>query len=436
VRLRAWFGWIPALVAIGVLFFPKGVALAAPPPTGVTSGAINEAGLVAVPEVSERALRFYQTGNLAWAVETVWDLAIPAVLFLGGWAAGLQRRVEQSFSGRRAKTGVYWLLFAGIFGLADFPVLFARQYWRPHWFGLSDQPFLAWGWDVLKASAVGAGLGLLAVWAGFYAIRRFPRRWWLAGGLAMLPVTLALTFLEPVVLEPLFNKFEPLGDRGLEAKVRALAKSAGLEHPVVYQVNKSRQTKALNAYVSGLFGSSRIVLWDTLLAGMTEREILSVVGHEIGHRVLDHIWKSMLVFWGLGVLGLWMCQKGAEWILSRWGPALRLTSLTEPAAIGLFVSLLLAAEFVLDPVGLAYSRHIEAEADRFGLELTRDNHAGATAELKLGLQNLANPRPDWWYMILRASHPSNASRIEFFNTYKPWAAGEPLRYGDLIHGDP
>jgi Zn-dependent protease with chaperone function len=312
------------------------------------------------------------------------------------------------------------------------PVWYFRFYMRSHWFGLSDQPLPDWLLETAKGFGVELALGLLLVCGGFFLIRKFPRRWSLVAGVLALPLVIGLVFLEPMVFEPLFNDFQPLQDKALEAKVLDLAAAAGLDHPAVFQANKSKQTKALNAYVSGLFGSSRIVLWDTLFPKMFQSEILSVVAHEIGHRVLHHVLKGALFGWVLIVAGLWGCQQAAERALPRWGGRFQISSLTAPSAIPLLVFILLAAQFILAPVALAYSRHIEAEADRFSVELTRDNHAAATSQVKLSLQNLANPRPGLLYVLFRASHPADADRIEFFNTYKPWETGQPLRYGDLI----
>jgi Zn-dependent protease with chaperone function len=394
--------------------------------------ATKERGPVPVPPPSEDALNYYLTGNIAWAVQTAWELAIPAIFLFSGWAAKLGRSASRLTCHRVPQAGLCWIVFASIGGLACLPVWFFRFYMRSHWFGLSDQPLPDWLMETAKSFGVELGLGLIFICGGLPLIRRFPRNWWLAGGALALPLVIGLAFLEPMVFEPLFNDFQPIQDKALEAKVLDLAAAAGLDHPVVFQVNKSKQTKALNAYVSGVFGSSRIVLWDTLFPKMFQAEILSVVAHEMGHRVLHHVLKGTIFGWALLVAGLWGCQKSAGLVLARWGARFQIASLAEPAAIPLLVFLLLAAQFALTPVALAYSRHIEAEADRFALELTRDNHSGATSQVKLSLQNLANPRPGWLYIIFRASHPADAERIEFFNTYKPWETGQTLRYADII----
>jgi STE24 endopeptidase len=422
---------------LGLFLLCAGFATNPPAPNvrrAILSGPTGdrEKGLVPVPPPSEDALAFYQTGNIGWGVDTAWKLAIPLILLLTGWAAKLGRWSGRVSSNWAAQTALVWLAFGLMFFLADFPVMFFRSWMRSHWFGLSEQPLPDWALDAAKGCGVELGLGLVLVVGCVFLIRRWPERWWLAAGLLALPLMLVLVFLEPVVVEPLFNRFEPLKDKRLEAKVVALAESAGLSHPVVFQVNRSRQTKALNAYVSGLSGSARIVLWDTLFPKMSEREILSVVAHETGHRVLRHVLKGTVLAWLLVLAGFWGCHRGAASILGRWGGRMGVASLAEPASVVLLVLLFLAAQFCLSPVAFAYSRHVEAEADRFALELTRDNHAGASAQLKLSLQNLSNPRPGWFFTVFRATHPSDASRIEFFNTYKPWESGAPLRYGALI----
>jgi Zn-dependent protease with chaperone function len=192
-------------------------------------------------------------------------------------------------------------------------------------------------------------------------------------------------------------------------------------------VNKSVDTEKVNAYVTGVGSTKRIVLWDTLLARLTPRQTLFVVGHELGHYVLGHVWINILVSSALTLLGLFGVHRTADLLLGRFGARFGFTALADPASMPLFMLLLSLFSFLIAPAALALSRYHERQADRFGLDLTHDNHAAATGFIALQRQNLAVPRPGLLYKIFRASHPPIGERVDFINAYHPWAAASATR---------
>jgi Zn-dependent protease with chaperone function len=200
-------------------------------------------------------------------------------------------------------------------------------------------------------------------------------------------------------------------------------------------VDKSVDTRALGAYVVGFGPTKRIVLYDTLLEKLTPDEILFVVGHEMGHYALRHVLILLALNWLLAMFALWVVHRSAGSLLRRFGRRFGFDRLDDPASVPLFLLLTSLVSFVIQPVALAFSRHLEREADRFGLEIARDNRAAATAFVKLQQENLAVPRPAPLYQLWRAGHPSLAERITFANEYRPWATGAPLRYGDHFGSD-
>ncbi|MEN8161217.1 MAG: M48 family metalloprotease, partial [Myxococcota bacterium] len=228
----------------------------------------------------------------------------------------------------------------------------------------------------------------------------------------------------------LYNDFGPMEDSALEAKILGLADRSGIEGGRVFEVNKSVDTKRVNAYVTGFLASKRIVLWDTLLARLDEDEVLFVMAHEMGHYVLDHVLIGLAVATVLSGLGLFVLQRVVPLVLRRWRARLGFERLADVASLPLLVLLIELGSFAILPVGLAVSRHIEHEADRFALELTRDGRAGATAFVELQRTNLSMPRPGPWFVSWRGSHPPLGDRIDFANAYRPWERGEPLRYGE------
>jgi len=263
-------------------------------------------------------------------------------------------------------------------------------------------------------------------------MRRSPRRWWVYTWLPATAATVFMVFITPVWIDPLFNKFSPLKDKALEAEIVALAERAGIKESSVFEVEKSADTKSMNAYVTGFMGSKRIVLWDTLIAKLDRRELLTVMGHEIGHYVLRHVLQGILLSSALSLFGLYVFYRVSGRLIRRFKARFGFDRLTDIASWPFVLLFFSVANLALDPFILAFSRHVEHEADRFALELTRDNHADATASSKLQIQNLSVPRPGLMYELWRASHPSVGERIDFANAYKPWVKGESLRYGHLF----
>jgi Zn-dependent protease with chaperone function len=389
-------------------------------------------GPVPVPEPSERALEFYWTGNVLWVVNTLWGLAVPALFLFTGFSARLRDLARRLGRKWFFVVALYFVFYAILTYLIDWPLNFYEGFVRAHAYDLSNQTFAKWQSDSVKALLVTIVAGVLFLWIPYLVLAKSPRRWWLYTGLLVIPFLFFLMLVTPIWVEPLFNRFHEMTDKDLEAKILALANRAGIEESRVYEVDKSVDTKTVNAYVTGFLATKRIVLWDTLLAKFTPREVLFVMGHEMGHYVLGHIVQGVFVYSGLIILGLYLVHRISHALLRRFHGRFGFDQLEDVASLPLILLVGNLCALVLTPVGLAYSRHCEHEADRFGLEITHDNHAAATAFVKLLTENLANPRPGWLFKWWRASHPTAGERIDFCNEYRPWEKGEPERYGDLF----
>ncbi|HEV2667084.1 MAG TPA: M48 family metalloprotease [Blastocatellia bacterium] len=221
-------------------------------------------------------------------------------------------------------------------------------------------------------------------------------------------------------------------NKELEAKIIQLAARAGIEGGRVYEVDKSRDTKTLNAYVTGFGATKRIVLWDTTIAKLDEDELLFVMGHEMGHYALGHVWKIIIFLSLLIIAALYAIHRTAGWLIGKFHGRFGFTELSDIASLPLIILLFSAFFLIVAPAALAFSRHNEHEADRFGLEITQNNRAAATAFVKLQQENLGVPRPHIIVKLWRASHPTLGERIDFSNEYRPWQRGEALRYGELF----
>jgi STE24 endopeptidase len=387
---------------------------------------------VPVPEPSEKAVSYYRSGILLWIVNVVWGLLIPALFLFTGFSARIRDWAKRIGRWWFFVIGVYFAIFMIINFVIDLPLSYYQGFVRQHAYGLSNQTFDKWFGDEIKGLLIGIVIGFLFLWIPYLLLKKSPRRWWLYTGLLVIPFLILQILVAPIWIEPLFNKFGPMKNKELEAKILALATRAGIEGSRVYEVAKSEDTKALNAYVTGFGVTKRIVLWDTTIAKLDDDELLFVMGHEMGHYVLGHIWKSIPFFSLLIIVTLYAIHRTAGWLIDKFHRRFGFTELSDVASLPLIILLFSAYFLIVTPVALAFLRHSEHEADRFGLEITQNNRAAATAFVKLQQENLAVPRPNVLVKLWQASHPTLGERIDFANDYRPWERGEPLLYGHLF----
>jgi Zn-dependent protease with chaperone function len=408
---------------------PAAAITAQPTPTPAPA---SDTGPVPIPTPSEKAMRYYH-GNIAlWIFNTLWGFLIPALFLFTGLSARIRDWAQRLGRKWFFVIGIYFAIFTIINFVIGLPLDYYQGFVREHQYGLSDQAFGKWLGDEFKGLAVGIVMGFLFLWVPYLLLKKSPQRWWIYTGLLAIPFLFFVIMIEPVFIDPLFNDFGPMKDKALETKILALAERAGIEGSRVYEVNKSADTKHLNAYVTGFGGTKRIVLWDTLLKEMNDREVLTVMGHEMGHYVLGHVWKSILFFSFVILLTLYAIHRTARWMLNRYHRRFGFSELSDIASLPLIILLFGVYIFIVTPAVLAFTRHSEHEADRFGLEITRDNHAMATAFTKFVTNDLDNPRPNLLVKLWQHSHPTTGERIDFANEYKPWEEGRPLEYEHLF----
>jgi Zn-dependent protease with chaperone function len=391
--------------------------------------AVDELRPVPVPEPSALAVRYHRSGNWLWGVEQLWAFAVQAVLLFSGLSARLRdvaRRIGRVWF---FTIGIYCLLYGAIVFVLDLPLEYYHDYIRQHSYGLSNQSLGRWFGNALKELAVGMIGGFLFLWVPYLLLARSPRRWWLYATLLSLPFSFLVMLIAPIWIDPLFNDFGPMKDPALERKILALAERARISGSHIYEVNKSLDSKALNAYVKGFLSTKRIVLYDTLLTRLEDREILAVMGHEMGHYALGHVTRSILLSSLVVLVSLFLVDRAGRWLIARFAGRFRFDRLSDVASLPLILLLLQASSLLLAPVVLAYSRAQELEADRFALEMTRTNRSAAQAFAKLQQENLGVPWQSTFEKIWRATHPSIGERIEYCNQYHPWTQGRSLSYG-------
>jgi Zn-dependent protease with chaperone function len=393
----------------------------------------NDTSLVAVPEPSPKSLAHYRSSLALLGVILLWNLVFPAVILFTGFSAWMRSSAARLGRKWYFTYALYCVAYIAIYYLVSLPLYYYAGFIHPHNYDLSNQTVGKWFSDYFTGAVVILVLALAVGWVPFLLIKKSPRRWWLYLGLLMAPYLCFMALIQPVWIDPLFNKFQPLQDKVLESKILAQAERVGIEGSRVYEVNMSVDTKTLNAYVTGFMGTKRIVVWDNTLKKMNDDELLFVLGHEMGHYVLNHVMKSLAFELVLIFISLYIIYLIAGRIITRFKVRFGFDNLSDFAAMPLGILFTIILSLAVMPIDMAHSRHFEHEADRFGLELTRNNHAAATAFVKLQQAALGNPRPGIIYQLWLGSHPTLAERIEFCNQYRPWETGQPGKYSGLIN---
>ena len=414
------------VIVLAMMAVPVGLSAQAD-----ASAAVAASGdRVPVPEPTAQALAYRRSGNVLWVLDNLWALLFPAILLWTGFS-GRMRDWSRTI-GRKwfFVIAIYWVLFLIVNTVVDLPRVYYEEFVRQHAYGLSNQTLGKWASDQIANFGVTLVLGGLVLWVPYLLLKRCPQRWWLYTAILAVPFIVFVQLIQPIWIDPLFNQFGPMKDKALETEILQLADRSGIEGGRVFEVAKSVDTKALNAYVNGFGSTTRIVLWDTILKALDRRQLLIVMGHEMGHYVLHHIWKLMGVTVLSVLLLLYAVQRVSGALIHRHGARFGFSSLADVASLPLILLVAGAVSLVIDPLGLAYQRHLEHEADRFALEITHDNHAAATAFVILQQENLGVPRPGWLYKWFRESHPPLGERIDFSNDYRPWETNEPLVYAD------
>lgn len=386
-----------------------------------------------VPIPTPEALAYHRGEDLFWLTDQALSFLLPIVILVTGWSAGLAGWTRRVTGGRWYPTlALFTALYLLISFIVELPLSYARDYVFAHAYDQSSQTIGKWTSDQFIGLAVNLVVFALIIWIPFLLLKRLPKTWWLWSTAALTPVFILGLVISPIWIAPLFNKFTPLPQSELRTAIEKVAARGSLEHATILQMDRSTDSKTFGAYVSGLGGSERIVIFDTALTALTEPEILFVVGHEMKHYLLNDVWKLVGLYVGVMLIGFFAVDRLARAATRRWADRFGFNDIAEPAALPLLLVVFGIVSLIITPATNAFSRHIEHEADRFGLEMTRDNHAAASAFIKRNNEAMGVPYPGWLERTFRLDHPSLGDRITFANEYHPWDEGKPLVYGNRI----
>ena len=372
--------------------------------------AATRAYLATVPADEKARSDAYFEGGY-WLI--LWDFLVSAAVYLlllsSGWSARMRDLAERVTRFTPLRTALYWVQFLIVASVLAFPLTVYAGFVREHAYGLATQGFGSWFGDQLKGLAVGLVFGGVFAIVIYAVLRHATRTWWIWGSVVTVLFQMLGALIAPVYIFPLFNTYTKLDDPRVTAPILSMARANGIPASEVYEVNASRQSTRVSANVSGFLGTERITLNDNLLRRASLPEIEAVMGHEMGHYVLNHVYKGILFLGIVVVAGFALLRWGADRLLARWGAAWGLRGVDDVAALPLLALLVTIYGFLLTPITNSYIRTQEYEADIFGLNAAREPDGAATIALKLGVYRKLDPGA--LEEMLFFDHPSGRTRI-------------------------
>jgi Zn-dependent protease with chaperone function len=388
------------------------------------------------PDKLAKAKALYDLRGKLRIIDTAYSLIVLLAILSLGIAAKYRDIAETGSKYRFIQALIFVPMLMLTITVLGLP-LDAYQHSISRQYGLSVQGWGSWFGDVLKGQAVSLVILTLAIWLLVTLIRKFPRYWWFFMWLIAVPCIIFLIFLSPIVIDPLFNKFEPLDKSNpqLVDAIQKVTQRGGLEIPRdrMFLMKASEKVTTLNAYVTGFGPSKRVVVWDTTIQKASTPETLFVYGHEMGHYVLNHIVIG-IVATAVGLfIGFYLLYVISNWAFSRFQQRWRMRELSDWAAVPMLLLIFSLMSILAQPIGSTFSRQLEHNADVYGLEVTHginpnSQEAGAHAFQVLGELGLSYPYPSDFVVFWYADHPPIRDRVTFAHQYDPWSKGEQPKY--------
>ena len=387
----------------------------APPPAAASgaSGSIDaEAATRAylarqTPAEKARSDAYFEGGYWLDLWTFLWAVAVYFVLLHTG-ASARMRDFAERLRFRLLRIPAYWVQFLVAVTVMTFPLTLYRDFVREHQYGLSNLTFGAWMGELGKGLVIGAILGGIAMIILYAVLRSLPRTWWLWGAIATIAFTIFFVVIVPVAIVPVFNSPKRLTDQRVVAPILSLARASGIDAKDVWEIDASKQSKRISANVSGFLGTERITLNDNLLNRASLPEIEAVMGHEMGHYVLNHVYKFLVQFGIVVVIGFALLKLVFERLRSR-NARWQVRGIDDPAGLPLAALLLTSYLFVLTPALNTLVRTQEYEADLYGLNASAQPDGFAQVALKLGEYRKLDPTPFEEFFFY--DHPSGRTRI-------------------------
>lgn len=365
------------------------------------------------PDLVEEAYLYRKDRLRIWAIRLILEFVIPFLFLVTNFS---QKISLFSSRGRGLfKSGIiYGIIYVSIVFVISLPINYYASFYLGHKYGLSNQTLFRWMELNIKGFLVNNIIMVLFLWLPYYIMIKSPKTWWLQLGLLMIPIMIFMVFISPLVIDPIFNRYTSIEGEKLGQEISKLLEKAKISDASIYRVDKSRDTKTMNAYMTGIGKSKRIVLWDTTIDNLNEREVLCITAHEIGHYVSRHIWKNILISSAGTLLLAYLVYLTSNWILEHSYSSFGFRNIFNYASVPLFIMVINFYSFLGNPIMNYVSRHMEREADAYEIMLTDDREAAITAMEKLYRESLGLPRSSRLYKIWYHSHPTLEERVQFY----------------------
>lgn len=388
------------------------------------------------PDKLAKATALHKVEMRMLAVDTIYGFAILGLFLYGRLSSKFREIAESALGSRKWQAVVFVPLFLLTFWLLNLPISIYGHHLSMS-YGLSVQRWGSWFADHGKSLGLEILVGTFAIMGAYALMRRSPRRWWIWFWLISAPLTVFAIFIAPLVIDPMFNHFEPLQPRHpqLVEEIEKVTHHGGLIIPRerMYEMQASAKVTTLNAYVTGLGASKRVVVWDNTAREMTIPQTLFVFGHEMGHYVMGHVWKGLLFTLVVMLIAYYMAARFGLWLVGRWGARWGIRGLDDYASLPALILVITIFSILTGPILSGYSRHLEHEADRYGLEVIHGivpnaNQVAAQSFQALGENSLDYPYPSRLEVFWLYDHPSIPERVQFVLHYDPWGKGEEPKY--------
>ncbi|SFA79692.1 MULTISPECIES: M48 family metallopeptidase [unclassified Bacillus (in: firmicutes)] len=360
---------------------------------------------------------YSKTRNLLFFLATPLEWLIYFLILLLGLSKAFKRWADESAKYKILQTPIYLIWLSVVAYVATFPLSYI-SYSLAKTYNISTQTFTSFMKDELIDFWVNYGTMLIVVSVLYWLMNKSAKRWWLYAWFLSIPFTLFMMFLQPVVIDPLYNDFYPLKNKELETKILKLASEAKIPAEHVFEVNMAEKTNALNAYVTGIGSNSRIVLWDTTLNRLSDDQILFIMAHEMAHYVEKHLYFGIAGYLLLSLLGLYLTYRLMNWSIRRWGNELKVTEMKDIRSLPLFFMILSILMFVSSPFSNFVSRYQEMRADRYAIHMTENSEAAITSFQELSRSGLSQVNPPLLVKLFRYGHPTMLERISMIEEFQ------------------
>jgi STE24 endopeptidase len=372
--------------------------------------AATNAYMAQIPaDKTARSDAYFEGGYWMILWDFLYGVAVALLLLNLRWSARMRDLSERVTRFKPVHTFVYFLQYLILTTILVFPLTVYEDYIREHKYGLATQTFGPWTLDQIKGFAVTLVLGGILAMLLFGVVRRLPRTWWIWGAIVTICFMIFGVLITPVYIVPIFNKVTVLNDPKVVDPILSMARANGIPAKDVYEIDASKQTTRMSANVSGFGNTMRITLNDNLLRRGSPEEIQAVMGHEMGHYVMNHIYKAIMFFSIVIVLAFVYLRWGLDWAIQRWGEKWQIRGVDDTAVLPLVILLVSIFGFLFTPINNTYTRTQEYEADMYGLNTSRQPDGFAQGAIHLGEYRKMNPGPveEWIFF----DHPSGRNRI-------------------------